>query len=109
MAKTLSRLGLPLDEFADHMHDPDPAWLRRISVLLVVGENDKGHWIHGEGVANKREPWMAARYRTSGVPRAHVALLPRYGHVAYCELHNEKIAYLWLWALRSGYFAGAAA
>jgi hypothetical protein len=31
--------------------------------------------------------------------------MPRYGHVGYCELHNEKIAYLWLWAYKNGYFA----
>ena len=35
---------------------------------------------------------------------AHVVLIPRYGHVGYAELHNEKIAYLWLWAYKSGYF-----
>jgi hypothetical protein len=33
-----------------------------------------------------------------------VVLIPRYGHVGYCELHNEKIAYLWLWAYKSHYF-----
>ena len=35
---------------------------------------------------------------------AHVVLIPRYGHVGYAERHNEKIAYLWLWAYKSGYF-----
>jgi len=35
---------------------------------------------------------------------AHVVLIPRYGHVGYSELYNEKIAYLWLWAHKHGYF-----
>jgi pimeloyl-ACP methyl ester carboxylesterase len=99
------RTGLPREEYFDHMQDPDPAWLRKISVLLVAGDNDKGHWLHGEKVENKREPWMGAKYRKEGVKRAHVTVMPRYGHVGYCELHNEKIAYLWLWAYKSGYFA----
>lgn len=101
------RTGLPLAEFADHMADPDPSWLQRISVLLVVGDNDKGHWVNGGApVEKKREPWMGAKYRAGGVGRANVAVIARYGHVGYCELYNEKIAYLWLHALRSGYFPG---
>ena len=101
----VERTGLPRDEYFDHMQDPNPDWLRKISVLLVVGDNDKGHWLHGDKVEHKREPWMGAKYRSSGVKRAHVAVMPRYGHVGYCELHNEKIAYLWLWAYKNGYFA----
>ena len=45
---------------------------------------------------------MGAKY--AAITRgAHVVLIPRYGHVGYAELHNEKIAYLWLWAVKSGY------
>lgn len=97
--------GLPREEFFDHLQDPDPDWLRQASVLFVVGENDRGHWIHGDPVENKREPWMCRKYRRHGVKRSHVVLIPRYGHVGYSELHNEKIAYLWLWAFKNGYFA----
>lgn len=100
-----ARTGLPLEEYSDHMVDPDPVWLRKIGVLLVVGDNDRGHWLHGDKIKHKREPWMGAKYRASGVKRGHVVVLPRYGHVGYCELHNEKIAYLWLWAYKTGYFA----
>jgi hypothetical protein len=101
----VARTGLPQEEYFDHMQDPDPAWLKKIAVLLVVGDNDKGHWLHGgDVIAHKREPWFGAKYRASGVKRAHVGVIARYGHVGYCELHNEKIAYLWLWALRTGYF-----
>jgi hypothetical protein len=47
--------------------------------------------------------FMGAKYAAT-TRGAHVVLIPRYGHVGYAELHNEKIAYLWLWAVKSGYF-----
>ena len=99
----VKKTGLPRAEYFDHLQDPDPNWLKTIRVLLVVGENDKGHWINGKAITDKREMFMGARYaeRARG---AHVVLVPRYGHVGYAELYNEKIAYLWLWALKSGYF-----
>jgi pimeloyl-ACP methyl ester carboxylesterase len=97
------RTGLPREEYFDHLQEPDPNWLKTIRVLLVVGENDKGHWVKGDRLEHKREMFMGAKY--AGVTRgAHVVLIPRYGHVGYAELHNEKIAYLWLWAYKSGYF-----
>jgi hypothetical protein len=98
------RTGLPRDEYFGNLREPDPDWLAKIHVLLVVGENDKGHWKDGEPEINKREPFMAQKYRDSGVKSAHVVLIPRYGHVGYAELYNEKIAYLWLWAFKNGYF-----
>jgi pimeloyl-ACP methyl ester carboxylesterase len=97
------RTGLPREEFFDHLHEPDPRWLKTIRVILVVGENDKGHWVKGERLEDKREMFMGGKYAATA-RGAHVVLIPRYGHVAYAELHNEKIAYLWLWAIRSGYF-----
>ena len=100
----VQRTGLPREEYFDHLVDPDPAWLKKASVLLVVGDNDRGHWLHGDKIENKREPWMVAKYRAMGARKAAVAVIARYGHVGYCELHNEKIAYLWLWAQMSGYF-----
>jgi hypothetical protein len=99
------RTGLPREEYFDNIQEPRADWLKKISVLLIVGENDKGHWKEGDPVENKREPYMCNRYRQAGVKRSHVVLLPRYGHVGYAELHNEKIAYLWLWAFKNGYFA----
>lgn len=98
------RTGLPREEYFDHMQDPDPEWLKSINVLLVVGENDKGHWKDGEEIEDKREIFMGRKYRAAGVKNCHVVLMPRYGHVGYAELHNEKIAYLWLWAFKNGYF-----
>ncbi len=101
----LERTGLGREEYFDHLDEPDPAWLKGINVLLVVGENDKGHWKEGEPETNKREPFMAQKYRDAGVKSAHVVWIPRYGHVGYAELYNEKIAYLWLWAFKDGYFS----
>jgi hypothetical protein len=97
------RTGLPRQEYFDHLQEPDPNWLKTIRVLLTVGENDKGHWVKGERLEHKREMYMGAKY-AAATRGAHVVLIPRYGHVGYAELYNEKIAYLWLWALKSGYF-----
>jgi hypothetical protein len=36
---------------------------------------------------------------------AHVVLIPRYGHIGYCERYNEKIVYAWLWALKNWHFS----
>jgi pimeloyl-ACP methyl ester carboxylesterase len=97
------RTGLPREEYFDHLQEPDPNWLKTIRVLLVAGENDKGHWVRGDRLEDKREMFMGAKYAAT-TRGAHVVLIPRYGHVGYAEFHNEKIAYLWLWAYKSGYF-----
>jgi pimeloyl-ACP methyl ester carboxylesterase len=99
----VERTGLPREEYFDHLQEPDPDWLKTIRVLLTVGENDKGHWVRGEKLEHKREMFMGAKYAAS-TRGAHVVLIPRYGHVGYAELHNEKIAHLWLWAYKSNYF-----
>jgi pimeloyl-ACP methyl ester carboxylesterase len=100
------RTGLPRQEYFDHLQDPDPNWLKTIRVLLVAGENDKGHWVNnGASLENKREMFMGAKYAAT-TRGAHVVLIPRYGHVGYAELYNEKIAYLWLWTYKNGYFEG---
>ncbi len=97
------RTGLPREEYFDHLQEPNPDWLKEIRVLLLVGENDNGHWIQGEHIEDKREMFMGLKYaaRTRG---AHVVMIPRYGHVGYVELHNEKFPYLWLWVVKAGYF-----
>jgi pimeloyl-ACP methyl ester carboxylesterase len=98
------RTGLPREEYFDHLQDPDGNWLKSIRVLLVAGENDKGHWVNGGApLQNKREMFMGSKY-AAATRGAHVVLIPRYGHVGYAELYNEKIAYLWLWAYKAGYF-----
>jgi pimeloyl-ACP methyl ester carboxylesterase len=97
------RTGLTWEEYFDHLQEPVAEWLKTIRVLLTVGENDKGHWVKGEKLEHKREMFMGAKYAAT-TRGAHVVLIPRYGHVGYAELYNEKIAYLWLWALKAGYF-----
>jgi hypothetical protein len=99
------RTGLPREEYFSHLEDPDPEWLRKVRVLLMVGENDKGHWKEGERIEDKRETFMLRKYQDAGAKRARLVFIPRYGHVGYAELHNEKIAYLWLWAFKNGYFS----
>jgi len=98
------RTGLPREEYFDHLQEPDAGWLKSIRVLLVAGENDKGHWVNGGApLEHKREMFMGRKYAAT-TRGAHVVLIPRYGHVGYSELYNEKIAYLWLWAFQSDYF-----
>ncbi|MEE8516090.1 MAG: hypothetical protein V3T02_05560, partial [Alphaproteobacteria bacterium] len=97
------KTGLPREEFLDHLDDPDPDWMKSISVLLMVGGGDKGHWLAGEKEEDKREIFMGRKYEDAGA-RAHVLYVPRYGHYGMMELFNEKIAYCWLWAFRNGYF-----
>lgn len=97
------RTGLPREEYFDHLQDPDPKWLKSISVLLLVGSDDKGHWVQGKTEEAKREVFMGRKYEAAG-SRVHVVNIPRYGHYGIVELHNEKIAYLWLWAFKDGYF-----
>lgn len=99
----IRRTGLPREEYFDHLQEPDPDWLKTIRVLLTVGENDKGHWVRGEKLEHKREMFMGAKY-AAATRGAHVVLIPRYGHVGYAELYNEKIAYLWLWAHKANFF-----
>jgi pimeloyl-ACP methyl ester carboxylesterase len=97
------RTGLPEREYFDHLRDPDPEWLGRTSVLLLVGENDRNHWFYGKTEKQKQEVAMGEKFALR-TPRARVVLVPKYGHFGYVGLHNEKIAYAWLWALKGGFF-----
>lgn len=95
---------LPREEYITHEKDPDPEFLRSIRVLLVVGENDKNHAkVGGERLEDTMEGFVTRLYaeRTNG---ARLVWVPRFTHMGHWALHNEKIAYLWLWAIRSGYF-----
>jgi hypothetical protein len=70
---------------------------------LLVGENDHGHWMGGNRLSDKREMFMAGKYAAAS-SKIHVGLVPKYTHMGHWALHNEKIAYLWLWAVKNGYF-----
>jgi hypothetical protein len=99
------KTGLPREEYFGHFDDPDPGWLKSVNVLLLTAERDPGHWVKGgDDIERKREIFMARKYQAAGCKRVHVVLLPRYGHTAFAEMHNEKIVYLWLWAYKDGYF-----
>jgi poly(3-hydroxybutyrate) depolymerase len=100
--------GLPDEEYLDHLQDPDPAWLSSVSVLLLVGEADRGHWLRGGPIAHKREMYMTARYAEQA-RGAHLVVVPRLGHYGFASLHNEKIPYFWLWAYREGFFSTSTA
>ncbi len=95
--------GLPREEYFDHLQDPPSKWLANLKVLLMVGQNDHGHWISGEHLNEKREMFMASKYAAAGT-KIHVGLVPKYTHMGHWALHNEKIVYAWLWALRAGHF-----
>ena len=96
--------GLPREEFFDHLEDPDPEWLKSINVLLMVGGDDKGHWVAGKQEEDKREVFMGRKYEEAGT-RVHVVFVPKYGHYGMMEKYNERIAYTWLWAVKDGFFS----
>jgi predicted esterase len=96
--------GLPLEEYVGQLKEPSPEFLRGIKVLLLVGENDRTHWKRGgQGPETQQESFVAKRYaeKTKG---AHLVVVPKYAHMGHWSLHNEKLAYLWLWAIKDGYF-----
>jgi hypothetical protein len=96
--------GLPREEYVGHLGEPDPAFLERIKVLLLVGENDVNHWkAGGKRPEERQDAYVAKRYaeKTRG---AHLIVVPKFTHMGHWALHNERLAYLWLWAVRSGYF-----
>jgi len=95
--------GLPRAEFFDHLDDPDPNWLKSVAALLIVSENDKGHWVQGGSPDKSQEIYVGRKYAEGGTP-THVVKIPRYGHIGYAELHNERLVYLWLWATKHGFF-----
>jgi hypothetical protein len=97
------RTGLPEAEYLDHLWDPEPMWLSKTNVLLLVGENDRNHWFYGETEREKLEIFMGEKF-AQRTPRTRVVLVPKYGHFGYVALHNEKIAHAWLWALKTGFF-----
>jgi pimeloyl-ACP methyl ester carboxylesterase len=95
--------GLPEAEFIDHLYDPDADWLAKTPTLLMVGERDVNHWFYGEGEEEKLEVFMGRKFEQR-TPWTKVVFVPRYSHYGYVELYNEKIAYLWLWAVAEGFF-----
>jgi hypothetical protein len=96
--------GLGRAEYLDYLDEPDPDWLASIGVLLLCSENDRPHWILGDKLEDKYDVFMGAKYARF-TPRVQVAYVPKYSHYGIQELHNEIIVYLWLTALKDGFFA----
>ena len=96
--------GLPLSEYMGHYREPAPVFLRGLKVLLMVGENDKHHWKAGGELPEARQDGFIARRYAERCAGAHLIVIPRYTHMGHWALYNEKLAYIWLWAVKSGYF-----
>jgi pimeloyl-ACP methyl ester carboxylesterase len=96
--------GLPEREYLDHLWDPDPEWLARVGVLLLVGENDRNHWVQGAKTGQQLEIFMGAKFAQRAL-RTKVVVVPKYGHFGYVALQNERIACAWVHALQAGFFS----
>ena len=105
LVETAARTGLSVSEYIDHLRDPDPVWLSKIGVLLLVGENDRNHWLICEHEDRKLEMFMGYKF-AQRARNAKVVFVPRFGHFGYVGIHNEKIAYAWVAALLAGFFDG---
>jgi len=102
---TAKRVGLPAEEYVDYLRDPDPDWLAGVGVLLMVGENDRNHWLIGDSEDKKLEMFMGYKF-AQRARLAKVMLVSRYGHFGYVGAYNEKIAFIWIDALMAGFFDG---
>ena len=69
------RTGLPREEYFDHLQEPDPNWLKTIRVLLIAGENDKGHWVKAAAVGKQARNVHGPKYAAT-TRGAHVVLDP---------------------------------
>ncbi len=96
--------GLPRADYVGHLKEPDSSFLRGIKVLLMVGENDKNHWQTGGESLGARQDGFVAKLYEEKARRAHLVLIPKLTHMGHWALHNEKLVYLWLWAVKAGYF-----
>jgi pimeloyl-ACP methyl ester carboxylesterase len=95
--------GLPRLEFVDHLFDPDPDYLRRISVLLLTGAKDRNHWNHGAADHGRLEHFMARKF-AQRTARATLVVVPRFGHFGFVGKANHLIAHHWIDALKGGFF-----
>jgi hypothetical protein len=99
-----ARTGLPLEAYTDYLRDPDPVWLKQLSVLLLVGENDSRLFSAGRTAKDNRQIYITEKYSLRA-RRIRTVVAPRLGHFGFVALHNEKIAYCWLEALETGFFS----
>jgi hypothetical protein len=95
--------GLPLEAYTAYLRDPDPAWLSRIGVMLMVGEKDSRLWGAGRTPRDNRQLFASAKYELRA-KRLRTIVVPRFGHFGFAGLHNEQIAYRWVAAVETGFF-----
>ena len=98
--------GLPREEYFDNTltKPQDPTWLQSIKVLLLVGEYDNiRHWPKNRPVEDRPEYFYAQKFAQT-TRGAHLILIPKYNHTGHLAMHSEKMVYLWLWAIKTGYF-----
>ncbi|MHA2405475.1 MAG: alpha/beta fold hydrolase [Candidatus Hermodarchaeia archaeon] len=98
--------GLPRDEYFDNTltQAPDASWLSRIKVLLLIGENDTlRYWRKDRPLEDRLAYHIATRYAetTAGT---RLVIVPRFTHTGHLEPQSENMTYLWLWAIKSGWF-----
>jgi hypothetical protein len=98
--------GLPREEYFDNSltQAPDPSWLRQIKVLLLIGENDTlRYWRPDQPLEDRLAYFIAQRFAetTAGT---RLVIVPRFTHTGHLEPQSENMTYLWLWALKSGWF-----
>ncbi len=104
LAEYQKATSLPMEEYVAHLGEPDARFLAGIKALLMVGENDRNHWMRGgKRWDGRQDGYMVKRY-TETAKGAHLVRVPAYTHMGHWALHNEKLVYLWLWAIKSGYF-----
>jgi hypothetical protein len=80
--------------------------LRGKSMLHIVGENDKGHWIEGgeRGLAFRREVYAFNRFKPFA-DALRLIVVPKLTHYGHVENYNERLANLMATGFKE-YFRG---
>ena len=102
--------GLPREEYFDNTltREPDRMWLKSIRVLLLFGENDtfpreRAYWPQDRLLYYRPAYYVSKKFfeATSGT---RLVIVPKFTHTGHLEPHSEMMTYLWLWAIKAGYF-----
>lgn len=98
--------GLPREEFFNNSltNQPDKRWMANIKTLLLIGENDNMRYWPKDRPLELRPAYFHAKKFADTTRGTHLVLIPRYTHSGHLEPQSEKMTYLWLWAIKAGYF-----
>ena len=82
--------------------------IKNMKVLLLIGENDsfpreRAYWPL-ELPLDYRPAYYIAKKFSQTTSGTHLVIVPRFTHTGHLEPRSEKMTYLWLWAIKSGYF-----